>query len=153
MAASKADRRRASFQSATLPSAMERLRFRRLWLALGLGFVALVIYLSLTPNQPDYYVPKGQKYGHVLAYTWLMIWYAQIYRTVAVRVRLAVLWCAMGIALEFVQRLTTYRTFSYFDMLLDAGGVALGLMLARTQLQNGLGVLERTLARWQTPSV
>ena len=33
---------------------------------------------SLTPDPPDLGAPEGIKIGHVLAYTWLMLWFAQI---------------------------------------------------------------------------
>jgi len=52
---------------------MNKLRFEKLWLTLGLGFVALVFYLSLAPDLPDTGVPHGMKIGHLLAYGWLMV--------------------------------------------------------------------------------
>jgi hypothetical protein len=125
------------------------LRFRPVWLAMGAGFVLLVVYLSLTPSPPDYYVPEGQKAGHVLAYAWLMLWYAQLYRAVSIRIAFAAAWCLMGVGLEYLQGLTDYRSFSYRDMLLNAGGVALGFMLSRTRLQHGLATFEALLPRSQ----
>ena len=96
---------------------MSRLRFQKLWLTLGFGFVVLVIYLSLAPDLPDTGVPNGMKIGHVLAYAWLMLWFAQIYRSNAVRYAAALTFCTMGIGLEYVQGLTDYRGFEYSDML------------------------------------
>lgn len=121
------------------------LRFERFWIIVGSGFVLLVIYLSLSPDPPDLGMPKGLKIGHVLAYGWLMIWFAQIYRATSRRLLLAAAFCALGIALEYVQKMTDYRGFEYSDMLINATGVVLGLALAYTRLQNGLRTLEAVL--------
>jgi VanZ family protein len=121
------------------------LRFERLWIILGFGFVLLVVYLSLTPDPPDLGMPEGLKVGHVLAYGWLMIWFAQIYRATGRRLMLAAAFCALGIVLEYLQGMTGYRGFEYSDMLINSAGVVLGLALARTPLQNGLRTLEAVL--------
>jgi VanZ family protein len=118
------------------------LRFKRLWIIVGIGFVLLVIYLSLTPDPPELGAPEGLKIGHVLAYCWLMIWFAQIQRATRHRLLLAATFCALGVALEYLQGMTDYRGFEYSDMLINSAGVALGLALARTPLQNGLRRVE-----------
>jgi len=122
------------------------LRFERLWIVFGAGFVVLVIYLSLTPELPDIAVSTNQKLGHVLAYGWLMLWFAQLYRSTGARLGLAAAFCALGIALEYLQGMTGYRGFEYSDMLLNSTGVAIGLALAYTPLQNGLQSIERMVA-------
>jgi len=121
------------------------LRFKRLWTGLGIGFVLLVIHLSLTPDLPDVVVSANQKVGHVLAYGWLMIWFAQIHRSTGTRLVLAAAFCALGVTLEYLQGMTGFRGFEYSDMLLNSAGVAIGLALARTPLQNGLQRLEARL--------
>jgi len=123
------------------------LKFKKFWLILGLGSVALVLFLSLAPDLPDTGVPEGMKVGHVLAYSWLMLWFAQIYRSPTARYRLAITFCLMGIGLEYVQGLTDYRGFEYSDMLIDSAGVGLGLLLCCTGLQNILMRLEALVLR------
>ena len=129
------------------------LEFRRLWLVIGFGFVLFVIYLSLTPDRPHIDVPQAWKFGHVLAYTWLMLWYAQIYASIATRVAIAILLCLLGVSLEYLQGMTDYRTFAYFDMGLNACGVAIGFMLALTPLQFALRTVENLLLRRIAPRV
>jgi VanZ family protein len=131
---------------ATPSAAGERLRYESLWKILGFGFVLLVVYLSLTPVPRDLQVGNVFNVGHLLAYLWLMIWFAQVYRAARPRWLWAGAFCALGVALEFVQGMTAYRTFEYADMLLDALGVALGLVLARTPAQNALAKLEALFA-------
>ncbi len=118
---------------------------RKLWITLGGIYVALVLYLSLTSNPPDLRVPQAFDIGHVLAYLWLTLWFTQIYRTNLGRSILAVALCLMGIGVEILQGLGGYRVFEYTDMALNTLGIALGLMLARTRLQNSLLALEGRL--------
>ncbi len=118
---------------------------RKLWITLGGIYVALVLYLSLTSNPPDLRVPQALDIGHVLAYLWLTLWFTQIYRTNLGRSILAVALCLMGIGVEILQGLGGYRVFEYTDMALNTLGIALGLMLARTRLQNSLLALEGRL--------
>ena len=121
------------------------LRFKRFWISLGLGFVLLVIYLSLSPDPPDFGVSEGLKFGHLLAYGWLTIWFAQIYRTTGRQILFGAAFCALGVALEYLQGMTDYRGFEYSDMLINSTGVVIGLALAHTPLGNGLHMLEALL--------
>jgi VanZ family protein len=121
------------------------LRFKRFWQIAGFGFIMLVAFLSLTPDPPNLGVPWGLKMGHVLAYAWLMLWFAQIYQPVPTRIRLGMIFCLLGVGFEYLQGLTDYRSFSYFDMVLNSIGVTIGYLLARTPLQHGLCVVERML--------
>ena len=116
------------------------LPIKRWWIAFGVGFVALVIYLSVTPDPVRAPTVDNFKTGHIVAYLWCMLWFAQVWRGVRERLAIAALLCALGIALEYVQRETGYRTFSYSDMVDDAIGVGAGWLLACTPLGR---VLER----------
>lgn len=104
-----------------------------------------MIYLSLTSEPPDLGSPEVLSYGHVLAYGWLMLWFAQIHRAGRARLAIAAALCLLGVGLEYAQGMTGYRTFDYADMLFDVIGVALGLALACTSLQDALAALERLL--------
>ena len=127
-----------------VPHAMP-LKFRRLWITCGLGFVLLVVYLSLTPDPLDIGQPDGLKLNHMIAYAWLMIWFGQIYRRMGSRLLLAAAFCGLGVALEYLQGMTGYRGFEYSDMLFNSTGVAVGLVVATTPFQNCLGALETKL--------
>ncbi len=122
------------------------LRRRNFWIACGVAFVALVLYLSLTPNP----IPEPQvgdfDAGHAMAYAWLMFWFAQVFPSTRERIVTAVAFCAMGIGIEYLQRMTGYRTFSYTDMRDDVTGVAIGWAVASTPLGHALAFLERRMA-------
>jgi VanZ family protein len=98
---------------------------RPLALALGWILVAVVIWLSVTPSPPSIDVDQGDKLGHLVAYGTLMFWFAQLYVRSAVRLRYALGFIGLGIALEFVQG-HIGRDFEVADMAADAFGVALG---------------------------
>jgi VanZ family protein len=123
------------------------LRYHGLWLALGWLWIALVIYLSLTPHPPEIHVSGGDKIGHTLAYACLMLWFMQIYQSPSKQLRIAIGFCLLGVAIEFAQEQTGYRAFEYLDMLADAAGVALGLLLGQTALSRMLKIFERYLPR------
>jgi len=117
-------------------------RWRSLWQTIGALLVALVIYLSLTPDPITLPGANGDKGGHVLAYATLMFWFAQLDLRLRRRIAWATTFVAMGIALEFVQRAIGYRSFEVLDMLAGACGVAVGWLAAPPRLPNLLRVVE-----------
>jgi len=106
------------------------LRRRGFWHGFGVAFVALVIFLSLAPRAPDAGRLVGINTGHVLAYAWLMFWYAQIFWRNPRRLAVAVALVALGIVLEYLQAFTPTRHFAYEDMRDDALGVMGGWLFA-----------------------
>lgn len=123
------------------------MRFSTQWLRCGAAFILLVVYLSLTPDPLDAGRIEGVKIGHVLAYGWLMFWFCQIHRSLGRRVSIALALVLMGVLLEFAQRMTGYRTFSYGDMVDNALGVAAGLALGLTPLNRMLLAAEAIYLR------
>lgn len=121
------------------------LRYHMLWLALGWAWIGLVIYLSLTPRPPEIDVIAGDRIGHLLAYAFLMLWFAQLYRLRPIKVAIALGLVGLGIAIEFAQEQTGYRAFEVGDMGADALGVAMGLLLSETALAQVLRRFERIL--------
>lgn len=126
----------------TFSRALDFLKVRRAWLAGGAAFVLLVIYLSLTPDPLQVPNVGPFKAGHMAAYAWLMLWFAQL-TSMRDRVRIGLVLVVMGIVLEYLQDFTGHRTFAYTDMRDNAIGVAIGFMLALTPL----GQVARRLAR------
>ena len=117
---------------------------RSAWLTLGWIWVGVVLYLSLMPHPPaPLSFSEADKLEHALAYAMLMLWFCQAYIEIGARIRLFFLLVAMGVAIEFLQRMTGYRTFEYADMLADLTGVLLGWGLAQTKLGYVLRMLGR----------
>jgi VanZ family protein len=123
------------------------LKLRPLWLLLGWLLVIFVIYVSLIPDPVQLPVVAGDKFGHVLAYAALMSWFANLYEASARRMQFAIGFIALGVALEFVQRLTGYRSFEIADMAAGATGVAVGWVVAPPRIPNYLYAMGKLLQR------
>lgn len=129
------------------------LRWPALWTALGWLLVLAILWLSLTPNPPQIGIEQGDKLGHALAYTLLMFWFCQLYDSRRARIGHALGFVALGIAIEFAQRATEYRSFELWDMAADGAGIVIGWMLA---LATGHRLparfetaIEAVIARWR----
>jgi VanZ family protein len=99
---------------------------RRFALAIGWGWAAAIIWLSLTPAPPKVDFEQSDKLGHFLGYGLLMFWFGLLYSRTRVRILFAAGFIAMGIGLEFIQGWLGYRTYDPFDMLANTIGVVLG---------------------------
>jgi VanZ family protein len=120
------------------------LRYRRIWLLLAWGMVVSVVVLSLIPVEVD--LGEGRdKIAHFLAYGSLSLGFGMLFGGRARQLGIALAFAAMGVALEFLQGLTDYRTFEIADMIANAIGAALGWGLAQTPLRNGLNWAERLI--------
>lgn len=123
-------------------------KLRWSWLAVGLVWVAAIFYFSLAPYPPrPVTFWQADKLEHALAYALLMLWFCQVYRQRNPRILLALLLVAMGIAIEYLQGETGYRTFEFADMLANAAGVMVGWAWARTLLGHVFAYLEYHVAR------
>jgi VanZ family protein len=103
---------------------------RRIALALGWAWVALIVYLSLMHDPPRIEVHGGDKAGHVLLYGVAAFWFCAAY-TGKARVLHCLGLVALGVGLEFVQRWVGYRSFEIADMVADVIGVLAGWAVVR----------------------
>jgi len=102
------------------------LRYRRFWLVLGAGLIALVVYLSLTAHPPKLlHFRSSDKLEHFSAYFVLMGWFVQLYHGWRPRLIWALLFVGQGMALEVVQGMSRWRTFDYYDALANTLGITL----------------------------
>ena len=99
---------------------------RPLWLLAGWAIVALIVWLSLTPNPPKLDFEQSDKAGHFLAYGTVMFWFCQAYAGLPTRLAFGAGFIAMGVALEYLQRAVGYHSFEFLDMVADALGVLAG---------------------------
>ena len=102
------------------------LRARRAFLVAFAGvFVAVAVYLFLTPREVRLVALVGDKAAHVGAFGMMMMLCAAVATT-----RKAIAWSAfvliaLGIAIELAQSITGYREFEVDDLLADLAGVLL----------------------------
>lgn len=118
---------------------------RRLWTMIGWAFVFLTVVISLWPLPPSAMHSQIDKLIHILGYSTLMLWFAQI---VPPRCwsRLGLALLALGVAIEIAQGQTGYRSFSYLDIAANCIGIAIGWLLAASGCASVLLWIERRLA-------
>ena len=114
---------------------------RGTWIAIGWLGVGLLLYLSLTPKPIDISIDHGDKIGHLFAYAFLTIWWMQLHSDVKQQYLLALILINLGIAIEYIQCWTGWRTFDYFDMLANCTGVIIG-WLASKRIPNCLDLFK-----------
>lgn len=68
-------------------------------------------------------VPGSDKLHHSLAYFACMFCWGQVYIRPLSRLKLAILFIAMGALIEYIQGLTPYRAFEWRDMAANSVGV------------------------------
>jgi len=110
------------------------LKYKNLWLVVGLSMVAFVVYSSLVsdPMNVDMGFEWQDKVLHTTAYFGLMGWFIQIYHQQKARYVLAAVFVAMGVTIEFLQYFGGDRYFEVNDMLANTLGVLLAWSLVVT---------------------
>jgi VanZ family protein len=109
-----------------------QLQFLRFWRITGWFIVALAWYVALDPSPPDLSgIQFGDKIVHLISYLGMMLWLVQCYPRRR-QWHLFTFFIFMGIAIEFVQGWSGYRSFEYEDMIANSIGVLLGWLISRT---------------------
>ncbi len=123
------------------------LRHRRLWLAISMALVGVILYSSLTPNLP-LPTPGGfDKVEHFIAYCGLAVWFTGLYPRARYWLVVSGL-LALGLAVEIAQGVMQLgRSAEFFDMVANAAGVGVGLLLALTLT----GGWARRVESWLSP--
>lgn len=120
---------------------------RPVWRAIGWAIVVFVVWQSLTSHPISIGIEQGDKFEHVAAYATLMLWFAQLETGLRSRVAYAIGFIALGVALEFAQRLTDYRTFDVADMVANSAGVLAGWMVSPPRGPDITRFVERVVLR------
>ncbi|MEP7154164.1 MAG: VanZ family protein [Betaproteobacteria bacterium] len=100
----------------------------------AIGIVIAIWILSLIPGSDVPDVPGNDKWHHALAYFSCMFCWGQLYVRPLQRLKLAIVFIAMGALIECIQYLTPTRSFELLDMLANATGVTLAWMVVTLQL-------------------
>jgi hypothetical protein len=109
---------------------MDPLVFQRFWNLVGYALILSVVVLSLTPSTPfPAEIPFIDKFYHLLAYSVLMLWFAQLYPK-SRYIRLVFGLIALGISLELAQAKTGVRSGEVWDAVAGGFGVLLSWGLA-----------------------
>jgi VanZ family protein len=125
-----------------------KLKYKNIWLFIGLCMVIFVIKSSLEsdPLSLDMGFEMQDKILHVTGYFGLMGWFMQIYQQRKACYLLAFIFVSMGISLEYLQDFGGVRYFEVSDMLANSLGVFLAWSLVKTPFPRILFWFEAKLA-------
>jgi glycopeptide antibiotics resistance protein len=113
----------------------QTLRYKTLWLSIGISLIITVVLLSLMAPPTDMMdVLPNDKFGHFIAYFALMGWFAQIYHTNKQRWLYLIGFLILGLSLEILQGLGGFRHADLFDMLANSAGIISAFLLTKTKL-------------------
>ena len=119
-----------------------------LWVSIGWGLLALIVYFSLTASPPEILeFAFADKLKHLFAYSVLMGWFTQLYPSLKVQLVWVVAFFLLGVTMEFVQGWSGYRFFDLADMAANLLGVLLGWWLSTRWLAGSLFRVDHALSR------
>lgn len=127
------------------------LRHARRWQLAGISVLVLVFVAALVPalwfmhevRAPGLIAPD--KLAHALTFVFLTVWFTgQYHRRSYWRVAVAML--AFGLLIEVCQMLLTWRSAEAGDLLADAVGISIGLLIAFS----GAGGWSQRVEEWAT---
>ena len=97
---------------------------------------------SLMPGRAVPTFAVGDKILHAAAYFLLMAWFSGLFQRER-QLTVAAVLLAMGFALDGMQGALSTRSFDLMDVVANAGGILLGLILARLWLEGWCRKIER----------
>ena len=127
--------------------ARPELRYAPLWLGLGLLIAACIVLGSLVPSSdlPEFRITD--KFRHLFAYMLLSFWYASVLRQ-RLYAGLVVALLLFGAGIELLQAwMGLGREADVMDLLANATGIVLGLLLAISPVGRWTRVAEDLLQR------
>ena len=122
------------------------LHYRRVWLAVGVCLILLLLYGSLAPVTGLPSMAGSDKFWHSGTYFIVMAYFAQLYSGVRARAMLGAGLIALGVAIEFIQPYVN-RQFDWFDALANSVGVFIALGLSVPPLDRTVAWVDAFLKR------
>lgn len=114
------------------PEALPQLRFRRLWILVGIMLMVFIALLSLMPPEQLPVVRLSDKIKHIMAYVLLAFWFGSLLpRNRFLRIALALI--LYGVLIELLQAsMGRGRMAELLDVGANVVGIAGGLLLSLT---------------------
>ena len=114
----------------------ETLRYKKLWLTIGLLMIAFVVVETLTPSPIGTGMHISDKILHIAGYFGMMGWFVQIFHNRKYQLLMAIGFISMGMMLELVQGWGGVRQYEVADMLANGTGVVLAWLLSLSGFRN-----------------
>ena len=133
-----------------LPLSRSALKFHRLWFAIGIALILLLLYGSLAPAKALPPLGGSDKFWHTATYFVVMAYFSQVYFALRSRLWIAASLIALGVLIEFIQPFVN-RNFDWFDALANTIGVAAALAVSLSPVGSLLVLLDDRLHRYLQP--
>ena len=133
-----------------LPLSRSALKFHRLWFAIGIALILLLLYGSLAPAKALPPLGGSDKFWHTATYFVVMAYFSQVYFALRSRLWIAASLIALGVLIEFIQPFVN-RNFDWFDALANTIGVAAALAVSLSPVGSLLMLLDDRLHRYLQP--
>lgn len=130
------------------------LRYAARWRTASIILLILVLVLTLVPadwfwsdrGEFNTWFIHADKWLHGIAFVFLAIWFAGQYRPRSYwRIGIGLIF--FGMLIEACQRLVTYRSAEWFDIVADVAGITVGLVVAMAGLGGWSVWVENLLAK------
>ena len=123
----------------------EQLRFSKLWTALGIGMLIVILALSLIPyTGPIFPITFADKLLHALAFTTLIVWFSALVAQDRWPELFGLL-LVYGVFMEVLQYFTGYRIMDWQDIVADVLGLTIGWGMMTVGCANWARSIERLL--------
>ena len=127
------------------------LRYTHRWQAAGLMLLVVVLAATLMPavwfwSDRRVFITwfmNVDKWLHAITFVFLAIWFSGQYRRGSYW-RIGIGLILFGVLIEVCQRMVTYRSAELFDIVADAGGITVGLVVAAA----GIGGWSLRFEQW-----
>ena len=116
---------------------MSTLHYRKIWLLLGTVYIIIIFLASLT-KVPETQIELGHtdKLVHFALYFILVGWFIQLYEKNSSRLFILLFAILLGLLIEFLQGMTSYRSFDYLDEVANSIGALCAFFLAQTSFSS-----------------
>ncbi len=111
------------------------LRHEKRWRAAGIGILFVFLAVAVTPTLwfwPDISqnkFPLLDKWLHILSFLFLSLWFSGQYKRSSYW-RLVIGLATFGVLIELCQRMVSYRTAEWMDLVADLFGIGIGFIIA-----------------------
>lgn len=123
------------------------LKYRPLWLCIGGLYSILIIYLCLRPSSgAEAFFAHIDKVYHFSAHFFLTWWFAGLFKN---RTKIVLYSVLLGAAIEYMQKISGYRSAEMNDAIANLVGAVVGVMPFMPKLPN---FAEKILLKLKTKS-
>ena len=123
------------------------MHYRNLWLTIGTLYIGLILASSLMelPDVQTMSFENRDKAIHFILYFVLVSWFVQLYKTTSARIAIMAGAIFLGLLIEYLQGMTSYRSLDYLDGIANSIGAISAFFLARTSFDSILSAIDSWL--------